>query len=194
MIDYAQMLQMQGGNQGAARIGDLALNGGRTDVGAHLLGAVPRTPNQGQIPRPGNYGSNTFDINGLMANAQSRAQPVPVAQPAAPMPVSPQPLPSQPAPSPQPVVAPPPQSLQNVIQQSNATFGQTLGLPVPAPLPIPATASPAAQMAAQPSYSDIMFGTSPKAAGTGYYDPLKQSWNQGANVKPSAYYDPLKGY
>lgn len=194
MIDYAQMLQMQGGNQGASRIGDLALNGGRTDVGAHLLGAVPRTPNQGQIPRPGNYGSNPFDINGLMANAQNRAQPVPAPAPAAPAPMALQPRPSQPVSSPQPVVASPAQSLQNAIQQSNATFGQTLGLPVPAPLPTPATASPAVQMAAQPSYSDIMFGTRPQAAGTGYYDPLKQSWNQGANVKPSAYYDPLKGY
>lgn len=192
MIDYAQMLQMQGGNAGAARIGDLALNGGRTDVGAHLLGAVPRAPQQSQIPRPTNYGEN-FDINALLANAQSRVQPVaplplPVQQPVIPFQ---QAVPAVPAPA--PVVQSTPTSLQGTIAQSNQTFGQTLGLPVPPAAPTTSYATPAAQMAAQPSYADIMFGTTP-SNNSGYYDPLKQSWNQGPHVRPSAFYDPLKGY
>lgn len=192
-MDFAQMLQMQGGNQGAAQIGDLALNGGRTDVGAHLLGAVPRTLQQGALPRPTTYGGN-FDINALMANAQSRVQAAPPVQ----APVSP--YPSVPMQAPTPVVqpAPPPvqtapSSLQGTIQQSNQAFGQAVGLPVPAAAPVSPYATPAAQMMAQPSYTDIMFGTTP-SNNNGYYDPLKQSWNQGAHVRPSTFYDPLKGY
>lgn len=192
MIDYAQMLRMQGGNQGAAQIGDLALNGGRTDVGAHLLGAIPRQVSGGQLPARQTYGGN-FDINALMADAQSRVQPAPAPPP---QPTFQPVIPFQPGPAavPVPVAQAPATSLQGTIQQSNQAFGQATGLPVPAAAPVAANASPAAQMLAQPSYADIMFGTKPQAGGSGYYDPLKQSWNQGAHVRPSAYYDPLRGY
>lgn len=197
-MDYAQMLGMQGGNTEAARIGDLSLNG---NVGAYLLGGTPQAGRpSSQIPSSAGFGASGFDMNALLQQAQGQVQPI-TAAPASttwnqatlyPAPTS------VPTSVPTPVTAPIQESSSlapmQTFQQQSQNFASAAGLPMPASAPVSPYASPAAQMVATPSYSDVMFGTSPRSAGTGYYDPLRPSWNQGSQVRASTFYDPLRGY